>query len=54
MTHINHHTTNSVFLRLMDEFERFDGACDPAFDNDLEEMERQFAEFRLASANDLN
>ena len=29
-------------------------ACDPAFDNELEELERQFAEFRLAQARDLN
>jgi len=27
--------------------EEFSGACDPAFDNDLEELERQFAELRL-------
>ena len=34
--------------------EEFDGACDPAFDNDLDEMERQFAEYRLSLANDQN
>ena len=28
--------------------EEFGGACDPAFDNELEELERQFAELRLA------
>lgn len=34
--------------------DEFGGACDPAFDNDLDELERQFAEFRLAVACDLN
>ena len=38
---------NSTFLSLMDAFETFDGACDPAFDKDLQELERQFAELRL-------
>jgi hypothetical protein len=32
--------------------EEFDGACDPAFDNDLDELERQFAELRLGLANE--
>ena len=39
--------TNSTFLSLMAAFEILDGACDPAFDNDLDELERQFAELRL-------
>ena len=45
---------NSAMLSLMADFEIFDGACDPAFDNDLEELERQFAELRLTVASDLN
>ena len=32
----------------------FDGTCDPAFDNGLEELERQFAELRLALASELH
>ena len=39
--------TNPTFLSLMAAFETFDGTCDPAFDNDLDELERQFAELRL-------
>ena len=42
-----HHDANSAFLSLMAEYATFDGACDPAFDNDFEELERQFAELRL-------
>ena len=34
--------------------ENFDGACDPAFDNDYEELERQFAELRISQTRDLN
>jgi hypothetical protein len=45
---------DSAMFRLMAEFEIFDGACDPAFDNDLEELERQFAELRLGVASGLN
>jgi len=44
---------NSAILRLMADFETFDGACDPAFDNDVEELERQFAELRLTVASQL-
>ncbi len=45
---------NSELLRVITAIEEFDGACDPAFDNTLEELERQFAELRLAQARDLN
>jgi len=45
---------NSAMLSLMADFETFDGACDPAFDNDLDELERQFAELRLDLPSDLN
>jgi hypothetical protein len=37
----------SELARLTCAIEEFGGACDPAFDNDLEELERQFAEYRL-------
>ena len=45
---------NSDLFRVISAIEEFDGACDPAFDNDLDELERQFAEFRLSRARDLN
>jgi hypothetical protein len=44
---------NSELFRVTSAIEEFDGACDPAFDNDLEELERQFAELRLAQTRDL-
>jgi len=45
---------NSELFRVISSIEEFDGACDPAFDNDLDELERQFAELRLAQSRDLN
>jgi hypothetical protein len=45
---------NSALFRVASAIEEFDGACDPAFDNDLDELERQFAELRLTQARDLN
>jgi len=45
---------NSEMLRVITAIEEFDGACDPAFDNDLDELERQFAELRIAQFRDLN
>ncbi len=45
---------NSEIYRVISAIEEFGGACDPAFDNDFEELERQFAELRLAQARDLN
>jgi hypothetical protein len=44
---------NSAMVSLMPAFEQFDGACDADFDNELEELERQFAELRLSHAHDL-
>ncbi|HYV35986.1 MAG TPA: hypothetical protein VE988_09810 [Gemmataceae bacterium] len=46
--------SNSAMLGLMAGFDAFEGICDPAFDNDYEELERQFAELRLNVASDLN
>jgi hypothetical protein len=53
---MQHYPTDIVseMLRVTTAIEEFDGACDPAFDNDLDELERQFAEYRLALASDLN
>ena len=45
---------NAELFRVITAIEEFDGACDPAFDNALEELERQFAELRLSRARDLN
>jgi hypothetical protein len=45
---------NSELFRVITAIEEFDGACDPAFDNELEELERQFAELRISQARDLN
>jgi hypothetical protein len=44
---------NSELLRVITAIEDFGGACDPAFDNDFDELERQFAELRLSRARDL-
>jgi hypothetical protein len=46
-THIASQLAQTTFA-----IEEFGGACDPAFDNDLEELERQFAELRLAVASE--
>jgi hypothetical protein len=53
MQHYPTHVTSGLF-RVISAIEEFDGACDPAFDNDLDELERQFAELRLGLASDLN
>jgi len=45
---------NSELFRVAAAIEVFDGACDPAFDNDLDELERQFAELRISQSRDLN
>jgi hypothetical protein len=45
---------SSEICRVISAIEEFDGACDPTFDNGLEELERQFAELRLQLASDLN
>lgn len=45
---------NSELLRVIYAIEDFGGACDPAFDNDYEELERQFAELRVAQSRELN
>jgi hypothetical protein len=43
--------TRSDLAHVTFTLDEFDGACDPAFDNDLDELERQFAEFRLQMPN---
>jgi len=44
----------SELLRVTSAIEAFDGTCDPAFDNELEELERQFAELRVSQARGWN
>lgn len=47
MTTFNHYAGNQM-SGLIDTIDQFaDGGVDPAFDADLEELERQFAELRL-------
>lgn len=52
MSHTIASETPSAMYRLMTDFENFDGACDPAFDSDSDELEREFAELRLLLASE--
>jgi hypothetical protein len=45
-------STASELAQTAFAIEEFGGACDPAFDNDLEELERQLAELRLGLASE--
>ena len=54
MQHNDHTAIRSELAHVTFAIEEFGGACDPAFDNDLDELERQFAELRLALARDMN
>ena len=45
---------NSELFRVASAIEEFGGACDPAFDSDLDELERQFAELRISQISELN
>jgi hypothetical protein len=48
MTTFNHHSHDQV-SGLIATIDRYaDAGIDPAFDTDMEELERQFAELRLA------
>jgi hypothetical protein len=53
MQHTSRIEANTAFLNLMAAFDEFDGSIDTAFDYYLDELERQFAECRLALAGDL-
>jgi len=50
---IYQHVASELF-RVTAAIDDFDGACDPAFDNDFDELEVQFAELRISQARDLN
>lgn len=47
MTTLNHYATDNFFslMALLDR--QVEAGIDPAFDADMEELERQFAEMRL-------
>jgi len=45
---------NSELYRVITSINEFDGTCDPAFDNQYEELERQFAELRISQVRELN
>ena len=48
------HVTDSP-SSLIDALNRYvEAGIDPAFDSDMDELERQFAEYRLGRAIDLN
>ena len=47
MTTFNHYAGDSIFT-LIDTLDRYaEAGLDPAFDTEMEELERQFAELRL-------
>ena len=49
MTTFNHHAGDSIY-GLTAKLQRFvDAGIDPAFDAEMEELERQFAELRVTS-----
>jgi hypothetical protein len=50
---MKHYPTSTIseLAQVTFAIEEYGGACDPAFDNDLDELERQFAELRLGLAS---
>jgi hypothetical protein len=51
MTAFNHYTTDS-FSSLIATLDRYaEAGIDPAFDTEMEELERQFAELRITLAH---
>jgi hypothetical protein len=51
MYRTDHHISSRIF-QLTSSLAEYDSALDPDFDGGIEELERQFAEFRLQLAND--
>ena len=51
MTVFTHYTGNGIssFIATLDRYA--EAGIDPAFDGDMDELERQFAEFRLTFDN---
>jgi hypothetical protein len=53
MITIDHSPIAGSVFNLIDTLTRYhDAGIDPAFDNDMQELERQFAEYRLTAQND--
>ena len=48
MNYTDHHAINARLLELTEELS---AGCDPDFDTDREELEREFAELRLHFGN---
>ena len=52
MTSFNHHDADGI-SSLIATLDRYaEAGVDPAFDSDMDELERQFAEVRLAQAGE--
>jgi len=47
MHNIHHSHPGESAYSLISRFDQFHPGCDPDFDNDLQEVERQLAEFRM-------
>lgn len=55
MTTLHHSDSTGSPLSLIEALNRYhDAGIDPAFDSDMDELERQFAEYRLGRALDVN
>jgi hypothetical protein len=55
MTTLDHSKFTNNPSNLVDALNRFaEAGIDPAFDNEMEELERTFAEYRLSHFNDHN
>jgi hypothetical protein len=53
MNTLHHSTFTGSPYSLIDTLNRFtEAGIDPAFDSDMEELERQFAEYRLTPASE--
>ncbi|HLN31835.1 MAG TPA: hypothetical protein VK395_29160 [Gemmataceae bacterium] len=47
MPNFYHSHPGETVYSLISQFEQFPPGCDPDFDNDLQEIERQLAEIRM-------
>jgi hypothetical protein len=51
MQHFDKSSFNTSMHDLLTRFEAFPPGCDPDFDMDLSDLEREFAELRLRNPN---
>ena len=51
MQNLDYSSFNSSMHDLLTRFEQFPPGCDPDFDRDLSDLEREFAELRLRNPN---